>query len=581
MDAPARPSATDAGGADTGSGGGWGLPLVVLIAGMFMSVLDISIVNVAILTMQNDFGVTTDEIQWVATSYELALGVVVPVSGWLADRFGPTRVYNISLAGFAAFSAMCGLAWNLESMIAFRVLQAVPGGILPVVTLTILYRIVPRDRIGAAMGMYGLGIVVAPAVGPTLGGYLVEYVDWRLIFFINVPIGIVGVLAAFFVLPRYAGGGAKRFDVLGFLAIATGLFSLLLSLTEGPKWGWTSYPTLILLVVGVLGLALFVIIELEVEEPLLDVRVFRYWAFTNSLLLITVLSVGLFTVLFYVPLYYQQAKGLGAFETGLLLLPQALIMAVVMPIAGQLYDRIGPRWPAAIGLFITAWGTYLLCTSTVDSSDEYVMWLLTFRAAGMGLCMMPIMTGGISAIPPALVSHAGAFNNVVQRTTAALGLAVLTAMVTDQRTQQLEDRTALIPPGAPIPQLGPGVDGRLAGLYTIYQQTQTQVFVTAINDMYIVTAIVTAAGVVLALMLRHGPVPPEPEMPARDRPARDRPGPAAVDRAAGAETATAAAAQGRVPVGAGNGAGRHDGVPAAPDSAPPHREPQPAVRPRS
>jgi EmrB/QacA subfamily drug resistance transporter len=493
------------------SGGGWGLPLAVLIAGMFMSVLDISIVNVAILTMQNDFGVTTDEIQWVATSYELALGVVVPVSGWLADKFGPTRVYNISLAGFATFSALCGLAWNLESMIAFRVLQAIPGGILPVVTLTILYKIVPRGKIGSAMGMYGLGIVVAPAIGPTLGGYLVEYVDWRLIFFINVPVGILGVVAALMVLPAYRGARAGRFDVLGFLTIATGLFSLLLALTEGQDWGWTSYPTLILLTVGVLSMALFVVVELEVDEPLLDVRVFRHWAFTNSLLLVAVLSIGLFTVLFYVPLFFQQAQCLGAFETGLLLLPQALVMAVAMPIAGQLYDRIGPRWPAAIGLLVTAVGTYLLCTTTVDSSNSSVMWLLTLRAAGMGLCMMPIMTGGLSVVPPSQVSQASAFNNVVQRTTAALGLAVLTAMVTNQQAQQIGDRTALIPAGAPMPQLGGGVDGGMSGMLAVYQQTQTHVFVSAINDMYIVTAIVTAAGVGLALMLHHGPPQAVPE----------------------------------------------------------------------
>ena len=227
----------------------------------------------------------------------------------------------MSLVGFAAGSALCGLAWNLESMIVFRVLQAIPGGILPVVTLTILYRIVPREKIGAAMGMYGLGIVVAPAIGPTLGGYLVEYVDWRLIFFINVPVGILGCGRGVDGAAALPGCLAGRFDVLGFLTMATGLFSLLLALTEGQDWGWTSYQVLILLTVGVLSLALFVIIELEVDEPLLDVRVFRYWAFTNSLLLITVLSVGLFTVLFYIPLFLQQAQGMGAFETGLLLLP--------------------------------------------------------------------------------------------------------------------------------------------------------------------------------------------------------------------------------------------------------------------
>ena len=182
---------------------------------------------------------------------------------------------------------------------------------------------------------------------------------------------------------------------------------------------------------------------------------------------------------------------MGAFETGLLLLPQALIMGVLMPIAGLLYDKIGPRWPATIGLLIVAVGTYLLCTSTADSSNENLMWLLTFRAAGMGLCMMPIMTGGLAVIPPALVSHASAFNNVVQRTTAALGLAILTAMVTSQQAQQIEDRTALIPRRhrhAP----GRGTGRRAA--CSPSTSTPSQVFVSALNDMYIVTAIVTAAG---------------------------------------------------------------------------------------
>ena len=326
-------------------------------------------------------------------------------------------------------------------------LQALPGGVLPVVSLTILYRIVPTHRIGAAMGMYGLGIIVAPAVGPTLGGYLVEYVDWRLIFFINVPVGILGTIAAVLLLPRFGPTPVGRFDVLGFLCVATGLVCLLLALTEGQQWGWTSYTIMILLTVGVLGLALFVVIELEVDAPLLNVRVFTHWPFTNSLLLVSVLSIGLFAVLFYIPLLLQQARGLGAFDTGLLLLPQALVMAVIMPAAGLLYDRIGPRWPAVIGLALVALGTYLLTDVNLESSTSHVVWVLVLRAVGMGLAMMPIMTGGLSAVPPNQVDGASAFNNVVQRTSAALGLAGLTSLVTYSREQFALDRGLMVVAG--------------------------------------------------------------------------------------------------------------------------------------
>jgi len=215
------------------AGNGWIVPLCILIVGMFMSVLDTSIVNIAIPRMQTALNATVDDIEWVVTGYTLVLGMVVPLSGWLGLRIGLTRLYVVSMLGFALGSALCGLAWNLDSMIAFRVLQAIPGGVLPVVTMTILFQIVPPARIGTAMGMYGLGVVVAPAIGPTLGGALVEYFDWRLIFFINVPIGILGTVLALMVLPQIRPTKWPKLDIWGFVTIAYALFALLLAFSEG------------------------------------------------------------------------------------------------------------------------------------------------------------------------------------------------------------------------------------------------------------------------------------------------------------------------------------------------------------
>jgi EmrB/QacA subfamily drug resistance transporter len=509
---------------------GWGLPLVVLIVGMFMSILDTSIVNVAIPTLQNEFGVTTDDVQWVITAYTLMLGVVVPASAWLGDRFGLNRLYNVALVGFAAGSALCGLAWDLNSLVIFRIVQAIPGGILPVVSLPMVYRIVPREKIGAAMGLYGLGIVVAPAIGPTLGGYLVEYVDWRLIFYINVPVGILGAVAAALVLPKFAGVPGRRFDALGFVTIGGGLFALLLALSEGETWGWNSYRILGLITVSVLSLALFVVIELEVDDPLLDVRVFRYWAFTNSLLLISVLMVGLFGVLFYIPLFLQQVQGLGALNAGITLLPQALVMAVIMPFAGRVYDRIGPRWPATIGVTIVAVATYMMHSLTIDTSREQIIWWLMFRAVGLGIAMMPIMTAGLAAIPTAQVNAASAFNNVAQRTSAALGLAVLTAIFTTQSAQQMAGRAALLPADTATPHLGGPTVPDWLGVYATYHQTQLLVFVDALDDLLLIAAGLSAVGALGALLLRSGPAPatsapvpapqpaPTPAVPADGRP---------------------------------------------------------------
>lgn len=488
----------------------WVLPLVVLIVGMFMSVLDTTIVNVALPTIQFEFGVGLEKVQWVATAYTLTLGVVTPASSWLSDKVGARRLYILCLVGFAAGSALCGFAGSLEILVAFRILQAIAGGILPVVTISILYMIVPREKIGMAMGMYGLGVVFAPGVGPTLGGYLVEYVDWRLIFYVNVPVGIIGVFAAIATLPHLPGREAGPFDVFGFLTIGTSLFTMLLAVTEGPDWGWDSYTIRLLFIISVISLALFIVVELEVDHPLLDLRIFRYWAFTNSLLLMAVLSIGLFTVLFYIPQLLQEHQGLGAFESGLVLLPEAIALAIMMPIAGRLYDRIGPRWPAVIGLSILAYGTYLLDQITLDTPRETIMWLLALRSVGLGLAMMPVMTGGTSAVPPDKVGAASAFNNVVQRTAGAIGVAGLTALLTSTQAQTVADRSGLMPVGTPLPQVGPPGTPALAAEFATYQQVQSQSFVSALDEQFIIVAMITAAGVALAFMLRSGRAPAAP-----------------------------------------------------------------------
>lgn len=490
----------------------WQLPLVVLIAGMFMSILDISIINVALPVIQNEFGVAAQDSQWVVTGYSLAEGVVVPVSAWLGYRWGLTRVYNLALLGFAGGSALCGLAWSLDTLTVFRIVQGLLGGILPAITMTILLRIVPRDRLGAALGMYGLGAVVAPAVGPALGGYLVEYVNWRLIFFINVPIGILGTVAAILVLPGFPGLPGRRFDLLGFLTVAGGLFALLLALSKGEDWGWTSYRILILITVSVLSLALFVVIELEIDEPLLDLRVFRFPAFAHSLALIALLMVALFSIVFLIPQFLQVGKGLGALDTGLVLLPPALVMGALMPLAGRVYDHIGPRWPSIIGLMIAAVGSYLVASVTLDTTNGQITWMLVLLYGGLGISMMPIFSSGLAVIPTAYTNVASATNNVVQRTAGAFGVAVVTAILTLQQAQLLAGRAALLPANTPVPTLGPAAPP-LADLYAVYHDTDLRAFTAAINNLFLLFAALFAVSALVALSLRSGPAAPVESAP--------------------------------------------------------------------
>jgi EmrB/QacA subfamily drug resistance transporter len=479
------------------------VPVMLLVIGNFMAVLDVTIVNVAVPAIQKDFGGSLDDVLWIATAYTLMLGIVVPVSSWLGDRLGLTKVYIMSLVGFAAGSALCGVAGNLGTLIAFRVIQAIPGGVMPVVAMTLVYRIVPREKLGVAMGVFGLGIILGPAAGPVLGGYFVQYLDWRLVFYVNVPVGIIGAVAAYFILPRTPGKAGRRFDLPGFLCIGLGLFAVLLAASEGSDWGWDGYRIRMLIVGGLLALALFVVIELEVDQPLLDLRAFKVWPFTSSLLMLTVLQANLLGLSFFIPTFLQQGQGKEAFDAGILMLPAALVTGVCMPLVGGLYDRIGPRWLGVSGLLISAYGTYLMCAITSEMTREAVIFWTCVRGVGLGLSIMPIMTAGLAALPPMQTNAGSALNNVARQTGGALGLAVLSALSTSQDAQLLADRGALIPASTAPPAPGGGLSPEVfASMYGKYQYLNSQILATSYANLFLVLAVLTGAVAVLALFMR-------------------------------------------------------------------------------
>ncbi|HWN32456.1 MAG TPA: DHA2 family efflux MFS transporter permease subunit [Pseudonocardia sp.] len=518
-DAPAEPAVEAAAAAPARVGGaarGWLIPLSVLIVGSFMSVLDTSIVNVAIPRMQIDLSASVSDVEWVVTGYTLALGVIVPLSGWLGLRLGQTRLYVLAMFGFAFGSALCGLAWDLDSMIAFRVLQAIPGGALPVVTLIVLYQIVPPEKIGVAMGLYGLGIVLAPAIGPTLGGFLVEYVDWRLIFFINLPIGIAGALLALIVFPRHHPTSWPRLDLWGFVTVAYALFALLLAFSKGEDWGWTGYRILGLFVSAALSFALFVVIELEVDTPLLDLRIFRSLAYSQSLLLLGLGVAGLFSSLYFLPQYLQRVQGLRELDSGLVMLPASLVLVVLMPAAGRIYDRVGPRYPIAVGMAVMAYGSYLLAHITPHTPRLDIETWLVIRNVGIGLSLMPIITAGVSALPSTLTAAGSTMNNVVQRVAASVAIAVFGSLNSSEGAQLMADRGALTSvalvhaAARRLPKAAAAVarNEPAAALGVAYQELVKEVTTETYANVFFVVALLCAGGALVGLTMRSGR--PEP-----------------------------------------------------------------------
>lgn len=400
--------------------------LMVLIIGAFMAILDGSIVNVALPKLMSIFGVTTESIQWIMTAYLLVSGVVVAPTGYLCDRYGGKNMYIFSLIVFTVGSGLCALAWNNNSLVAARVIQALGGGMIMPVTMTMIYMIVPREKIGLAMGVWGISAMAAPTIGPTLGGYLVDNFGWEWIFTINIPVGVATVLLAYaFLLETPRRSGLKP-DIPGIILSGIACFTLLLALSEGQDKGWTSLYIVNLLIISIFCFALFIIWEQTTPHPLINISLLKNRTFSISLVALSFVTVCMFSVIFMIPLYAQGVLNYTPMQTGLLMMPMAIATGVMMPISGRLFDKIGALPLCLVGLTITAITTFQLHTISYNTSYAELQWLLVKRAVGIGMVMMPLSTAGMNTIPHFLIGGASALNNLVRQIAASLGIAYLT-----------------------------------------------------------------------------------------------------------------------------------------------------------
>jgi EmrB/QacA subfamily drug resistance transporter len=403
-----------------------------------MSILDTTVVNVAINTLAQDFRTDLPTIQWVVTGYTLALATVIPLTGWAADRFGTKRLYMLSLVLFLAGSALSGAAWSSESLIFFRVLQGLGGGMIMPAGMTILTRAAGPQRVGRVMSIIGVPMLLGPILGPILGGWLVDDVSWRWIFFINVPIGAVALISSARVLPKDRPEPDERLDALGLLLLSPGLALFIYGLAEtASEGGFGSAKVLVPMLAGVALLAAFVRHALHAENPLVDLRLFLNRTFATASGTLILFIIALFGSMLLLPLYLQAVRGESALQSGLLLAPQGVGAMVTMPLAGQLTDRtgIGKIVLAGMGLVIAA----VLGLTQIGAGTSY--WLLGAElfvlGMGMGMTMMPIMSGAMQTLRRAAVARASTTLNIIQQVGASIGTAVLTVILTQQLTSRL------------------------------------------------------------------------------------------------------------------------------------------------
>jgi EmrB/QacA subfamily drug resistance transporter len=407
--------------------------LTVVLFGTIMTILDATVVNVALPTLQATFNSHSyNDISWVVTAYLLAQGAVIPVTGWITDRYGTKRVYLLTLVLFTLASALCGLAWNLPSLIIFRVLQGVGGGMIMPIGMTIILRAVGPSQMGRVMGIFGVPMLLGPAVGPVLGGWLVQDFTWRLIFYINLPIGVIGLVAAYRYLRETPYSHTMKLDWIGFLLGTPAVVALMYGVDRSTELGWTSPLVLSMLAIACVLFIGFLWRQRTASDPLLHLELFRDRTFTASVLLGFVLVTSLFGVMLLLPLYLQQVHGYDALHTGLLLVPQAATAAIFMPIGGFLTDRIGPRPVVLTGLGLLLVGGVLLAQIHVDSPTTLVIGALALRGMAMGFAMMPGMSAGLARIPPHLTSRASSITNTAQRVGSSIGIAVLVTVLAAQ-----------------------------------------------------------------------------------------------------------------------------------------------------
>ncbi len=415
---------------------------IVVIFGSFMSILDQTVVNNAFPSLQHAFSANLNDLQWVITGYTLTQGVVTPATAFFANRLGTKRFYVIALILFTLGSALCGLSWNLPSLIVFRIVQASGGAALFPLAITLLFSEFPVQQRGLASGILSISALMAPAIGPTLGGYIVTYASWPLIFYLNVPVGIVGIILALWLLRPHASEGRVHFDLPGFVLVAVGLASVLYALSNATVSGWGSTPVLVTLIVGLGLLVLFVVVELITAkrggQPLVNLRLFGNGPFLFSNIANAMVGFSFFGALILFPIYLQDLRGVSAFQSGLLTLPLAFAAVLAAVVGGWLVDRFGPRSMLFTGLLLMGFSTWQLTGETLMTSYSWLMLIYALRGLGLGCLVQTLTVASFTKVEASQYTQASSLNTVVRFVFTSLGIAVLATFVQSRASTHIE-----------------------------------------------------------------------------------------------------------------------------------------------
>ncbi len=460
--------------------------IAILFVGAFVSLLNETLLNVALPSIMKEFEVSASAVQWLSTGYMLVNGILIPASAFFIQKFTNRSLFIAAMILFTAGSVLAALSPSFSVLLAARMIQASGSAIMMPLLMNVMLASFPVERRGAAMGIFGLVMITAPAIGPTLSGWLIEHYTWRTLFEVVIPIAAITLVFAVFKLKNITQQRAISLDILSLVLSSIGFGGILYGFSSAGEKGWDSVYVYGAITAGVIGLVLFVLRQMKLDEPLLEFRIYKYPMFALSSAISIVIAMAMFSAMLLMPIYVQTIRGISPLDSGLLMLPGAIVMGIMSPITGMLFDKFGARVLAVIGLSITILTTFMFSNLTMDTSYGYIMFVYTLRMFGMSMVMMPVMTNGLNQLPPAMNPHGTAMNNTLQQVSGAVGSALLVTLM-QNRTESQAEQLAQSAAGDP----------------TAMANVMNEAMLHGINFSFTVSVFIAAVALILAFFMKR------------------------------------------------------------------------------
>lgn len=478
--------------------------IAILFIGAFVAFLNNTLLNIALPTIMEEFSVKPSEAQWLTTGYMLMNGILIPASAFFVTKFTNRRLFITAMTLFSLGTLLAIVTPNFGLLVAARMIQASGSAMMMPLLMNIMLTAFPIERRGTAMGIFGLVMFTAPAIGPTLSGWVIEHYSWRTLFGIVLPFAVFTLIYASFKLRNITPNRDVKLDIFSLVLSSIGFGGLLYGFSAAGDQGWTAPAVYGTIILGSAALITFILRQLRMDDPMLDFRIYKYPMFALASAISIVVSISMFSAMILTPLYVQSVRGISPFEAGILMLPGAVIMGIMSPITGKLFDKYGARMMAIIGLSITIITTFYLSKLDMDSGYYYIMMIYTVRMFGISMVMMPVMTNGLNQLPMASNPHGTAMNNTLQQVSGAIGSAVLMTVMTNRMesagVKLFEDAQA----AGEVPTDPEGF-ARMA------EQLSTEAMLNGINFAFLISTIVAAVALFLTFFVKRV-TPPKNEM---------------------------------------------------------------------